>query len=159
MSVREDILLALQALLAADSFFPPAEIDAAEPGSWREAATTLGLADGLADAAAVQDCGEPELTRDGGPDDVWEMRGEFMIAYAVRAAPAARKAQRARRDAAAARIAALIAADRTLGLDPSTYAEVGPPTRHDNAPIKASAPVSTLLVPINVDYIATSAAG
>lgn len=157
MSVREDILLALQALLAADSFFPAAEIDAAEPGAWRENA--IGLADGLADAAAVQDCGAPELTRDGGPDDTWELRGEFMIAYAVRAAPLNRKAQRARRDAAAARIAALVAADRTLGLDPSTYAEVGAPTRHDGAPIKASAPVSTLLVPINVDYIATSAAG
>ncbi len=157
MTTREDILYALQGMLAGDSFFPEAEIDADEPQAWR--ATAGGLAAGLQDAAAVQDCLEPAVTRDAGPEDSWELRGEFMIAYAVQAASANRKAQRARRDQATEKVEALIAADRTLGLGLSIYAEIGPAQRHNNAPIKASAPVATVLIPINVDYIAPSAAG
>lgn len=157
MTTREDILGALQAMLAADSFFPEADIDADEPKAWRASAD--GLDDGLADAAAVQDCLEPIVTRNAGPEDSWELRGEFMIAYAVQAAPANRKAQRARRDRAQEKVEAMIAGDRTLGLGVCIYAEIGPAIRHNNAPIKAAAPVATVLIPINVDYIAPSAAG
>jgi hypothetical protein len=157
-TLREAILVALQGLLQADSFFPDdVEIDAEEPKAWRSSAD--GLTAGLADAAAVQDCDKPEVTRDGGPDDVWELRGAFVIAYAVSASPQFRGQQRARRDLAERKIAELIALDRTLGLDPSVYAEVGPVERHNNAPIKATAPVATSIVTINVDFIAPSAAG
>lgn len=157
MTVRANITAALQALLATDLFFPAAEIDAEEPSAW--IAIEPSQPSGLTHAAAVHGCPPPSVTRDAGGESEWELRGEFVIAYAVQAAAKNRQAQRARRDAATEKVQALIAANRTLGLDVSVYAELGAPEEHNEPPVKGAANVCSVIIPIFVDYIAPSAAG
>lgn len=153
---REQILQALRALLGGDSaFFPPPELDAPEPKNWRTAIP--GVAVAMGDHASVQD-GHVTVTRDGGRENDWELELEATLAYAVYAADGV--ARRRRRDAAARHIEALIAGSRDLGLgDPQVYAEIGETVRDDLVPIKAAAPVALLMVTVNVQYVAASAAG
>jgi hypothetical protein len=153
-TTHEDILQGLTALLAAHPLFAGLTeigIDVAEPGQWRD------LGNGLQDALAVQDGAAPEITRDGGAADDFELRCEIMVAYAVQGRD--RTERRRRRDAAAVAISDVVAANRQLGLaDVQVYAEAASAARDDNAPIKAAAPVATLLVSLTVDYTAASAA-
>ena len=152
---REQILRALQSMMEQSGFFPPVSLDAPEPDDWRT--PIPGEASALGDHAAVQD-GPVKVTRDGGAVNDWELELEATLAYSV--AGADRGARRARRDAGAAMIQALIRADRQLGLgDPQVYAEIAEAIRDDNIPVKASAPVALLLVTVAVQYVAPSAAG
>jgi hypothetical protein len=155
--MREAILSALAGLLAADGFFPAVAIDAPEPEAFVE--DTPGLPGGLSHFLALQDPEELVVTRDAGPEDDCELRGEWIVAYIVQAAPAYARVQRARRRTAERKVADLIAADRTLGLNPEVYAELGPATRHNAQPVNATSPCATTLISIFVDFTAPSAAG
>jgi len=154
---RSQILKALQGLVASDNFFPPAEIDEAQPDAWRESAE--GLAAGLGDACAVQD-GPLEVTRDGGGEDDFEVRLSAMIAYSVQSVDSLRDERRARRDEAEAKIEGLIAANRDLGLGPEVYAIIDQPVFRDEAAYGAGGnTVAVSQITISVDYTAASAAG
>lgn len=159
-TMRERILGALSALLAseaAEGFFPPAPIGEAEPSLWTEIPAA-----GLRHAAAVQDGPPPEhlaFARGAAGAGGDELELEAAVAYAVQAAPAAGQdmaallaARRARRDAAPRRIAALIAADPTLGISPEVYAEARPADRRDEVPFSNALPAAVAIVPVLVLY-------
>lgn len=165
MTEREAILQALAALLASPSaagFFPAAAIDEPEPSGWVPVADS-----NLRHACAVQDGPPPDhLARVHGGGDSDELELEAAVAYAVQAVPVAgaspetlRAARRARRDLAVDRIAALIAANRTLGLGVEVWAEVAPAQRDDEVSFANAVPAATVIVPVRVLYTAAHAAG
>lgn len=162
MTTREAILQALAAMLATvPELFPPAAIDEPEPSAW----TPLGaLGDDARTlhAAAVQDGPPPDhlgFVRGGAGGDELEL--EAAIAYAVQYQPGpgddaakAREIRRAVRDRAAPIVAALIAADRTLGLGHDVWAEVQPVQRDDAVSFANAVPTATAVIPIRVLYTA-----
>ena len=168
MTTREDILGALSSLLATDPFFPPADIDEAEPTHWVEVEAVTIDSIRLVHACAVQDGPPPtQLGRARGAEGeaLDELELEAAISYGVQAQVGAgvtirdcQKARRARRDVAVTRVAALIAANRTLGLGPEVWAEVAPAQRDDGVTFANAAPTATAVVPVRVLYSATHAA-
>ena len=169
-TLRESILEALRDLLATDDFFPAAAIDEPQPnpsgpGGW---AAIAGTSPRLQHACAVQDGPPPDhlaFARGAEDQDADELELEAMIAYVVSAAPDSgqlsadcRAARRARRDEAVRRIAALVAANRTLGLSSEVYAEVRPAQRDDAVAFPNAEPGAVALVPVRVLYTAASAA-
>lgn len=166
MAEHEAILEALRDLLATDpDTFPPALIDEPDPSAWREIADTSPR---LRDACAIQP-GSPSdhlaFVRGGDDLDADELEMEPTVAYAVSALPDAgqtaadcRAARRARRDLAIRRLAALIAADRTLGLGGEVYAEVRPAQREDEVAFPNAEPGAVAMVPVRILYTAASAA-
>jgi hypothetical protein len=169
MTTREDLLDALVALLATDDFFPPAALDEPEPSSWTEVASAAIDEIRLTHALAVQDGPPPEaMARARGPEGAAldELELEAAIAYGVQAEAGAgstvaqvRAARRARRDEAVTRIAALIAANRNLGL-PSLeiWAEVAPAQREDEVAFTNATAAATAVVPVRILYTAAHAA-
>lgn len=166
MTPREAILTALADLLvspAAGGFFPPAAIDEPEPSGW----VAVGGAPGMLHAAAVQDGPPPErLAYVRGADDTDELELEAVVAYAVQRPVAAsetmavaRSARRARRDQAVERLAALIAANRTLGLGAEVWAELGPAQRDDEVAFANAVAAAVAVIPVRVLYTASHAAG
>lgn len=155
MTTREAILLALAALLKSDPFFPEPDLDAPEPRNWRT--PVPGAKSALQDCVTVQD-GDVSVTRDGGAEDSWELQLDAAIVYVVQGVD--RRERRRRRDQAGEHIAALIAGNRSLGLeDPQIYAEIAEgPDRDDEVPVKAAAPVALIRVPIAIQFIASSPA-
>lgn len=156
MTRHEQILLAMQALLIADPFFPPdTALDAPEPSNWRK--NIPGVVSALSDHATVQD-GPVEVTRDGGAQNDWELELEMGVVYAVQGAVASER--RSRRDQAAEHVAAIIRAARDLGLqDPQVYAEIKSIERDDEVPVEATAPVALSRITVCVQFIADSPAG
>lgn len=154
-SRREQILGALVDLIGSDPFFPPCEVDSAEPRNWR--ASGVGLPVGLQDAVVVQD-GQVEVTRDGGAEDDFELRLGAVVAYAVTSAETSRAARRARRDEAVAKIEALIAGDRSLGFN-EVYAVIDEPAQREDDVFTGGKQAAVIAITINVDYTAASAAG
>lgn len=164
---REDILLALSALLATrPDVFPPAPVDEPEPANWAPVEPAGGIT--LQHAAAVQDGPPPDrvgLVRGAEGDPLEELELEAAISYGVQAKPgpdvtleACRLARRARRDLAIRTVAALIAANRTLGLGPEVWAEVLPADRQDDVRFANAIPTATAVVPVRVLYTAAHAA-
>ncbi len=167
MTMREQILLALAQLLAspeAEGFFPPAAIDEPEPSGWIAVEGDARLTH----AAAVQDGPPPDrlafVRSDDGDTDELEL--EAVVAYAVQCPlvagqtmAEARSARRARRDEAVERLAALIAANRTLGLGVEVWAELGPAQRDDEVAFANTVAAATAVVPVRVLYTAGHAAG
>ena len=155
MSKREDILQGLRSLIASDSWFPTVWLDEPEPSNWRT--NIPGEVAAMGDYCAVQD-GPLHITRDGGAANDFELQVDTTIAYAVMLADGAPR--RLRRDTASDRIAALIAANRGLGLgDPQIYAEISDATRDDNVPVNHAAPAAILLLTVSIQFVAPSAAG
>ena len=160
-TTREEILERLRALLHLDTFFPDPEIDAPEPTLWRPDMDEAGGLPGILparmwDASNVAD-GPVSVTRDAGDEDSCELMLSCAIAY-VCASPH-QSARRARRDDAAVLLEALIADDRTLGLDPQVYARIASADRDDKVAIRHAVPVAAIIINIEVDYVAASPAG
>lgn len=169
-SRREQILQALYQALHDDGFFPSRDgegdgaralcLDEPEPTGWRTL-SGAGL-DGLIDCANVAD-GPFEATAEvlGADDDpsaaMVEGVLDAVVAYCV--AGEDKDARRARRDAGALRIEAVVRADPTLGMDFDCYARVSDATRDDDAPVPAGAPVANVIATIEVTYAATSPLG
>jgi hypothetical protein len=152
---REQILEAFRIMLRTDDFFPEPELDAPEPVNWRTDIPGAQVA--MGDHCSVQD-GDVRVTRDGGAENDWELELDAVIAYAVYASD--QRIRRRRRDAAQGHIAALIRADRTLGLgDPQIFAEIGESVRDDHIPVQAAQPVALLIVTVTVQFVTSSAAG
>lgn len=170
-TTREAILEALVVMLAASNgFFPAGEIDEPEPSHWTPVADQPPGVRKILHAVAVQDGPPPDrlaLVRGGDDDDACdELELEAAIAYAVRVELGAgetnasgRSARRARRDEGVETIAALVAADRTLGLGVEVYAEVMPAQRDDDIAFPNAPASATAVVPIRVLYTAAHAAG
>jgi len=154
-SKRELIINAVANLLATDNVFPPAQLEEPEPSNFLPADP---LNPSIGHVLSVQE-GPTIITRDGGRDDDFELEVEILVGYAVQAVD--RMTRRQFRDAAAARLEALIAANRTLGLtfSPAPYAEIRELTRDDNVYTDGGLPVATLILTIAVAYVAASAAG
>ncbi|WGM45238.1 hypothetical protein KOAAANKH_00099 [Brevundimonas sp. NIBR10] len=169
-TTREAILEALVAMLAgSNGFFPAAVIDEPEPSHWDEVAAQPPGTLRLLHAVAVQDGPPPDvLSVLSGPEgeNLYELELEAAVAYAVRAEIGAgdtnatgRSARRARRDEGVENLAALIAADRTLGLGPEVYAELQPAQRDDDVAFPNAPATATAVGPIRVLYTAAHAAG
>lgn len=169
MTTREDLLNAMVALLATDDFFPPAALDEPEPSSWTEVAAAAVNEIRLTHALAVQDGPPPEaMARARGPEGAAldELELELAVAYGVQAEAAAgstpaqvRTARRARRDEAVTRVAALVAANRTLGLaSQEIWAEVAPAQRDDEVAFTNGTATATAVVPVRILYTAAHAA-
>lgn len=168
MTTREDLLNAMVALLATDDFFPPAALDEPEPSSWTEVAAAVNEIR-LTHALAVQDGPPPEaMARARGPEGAAldELELELAVAYGVQAEAGAgstpaqvRTARRARRDEAVTRVAALVAANRALGLSSmEIWAEVAPAQRDDEVAFTNGIATATAVVPVRILYTAAHAA-
>lgn len=153
---HDEIMHALAALIAADPFFPAPEMDAPEPTNLR--AAVPGAVSSIRDHCTVQSEEPSEVTREGGSEVSWELEGRFSVVYAV--AGGELRERRARRDAAVRHLEAIVEGNRTLGLgDPQIYAELGPVERGNEIAVKGTAGFALALIPVNVQYVARSAAG
>lgn len=152
----EQILEALKTLFGSDPFFPPASVAEPEPKNMR--ADVPGATSSVRDHLVLQCDEAPEITRDGGAENSWELEGRYSAVYAVLGGDV--RERRSRRAQAVAHAAALIAGRRDLGLqDPQIYAELGPAERGDEVAVKGVPGFALILIPINVQYVAQSAAG
>lgn len=164
-TLRERIVEALFTLVSTDAFFPsPATdpeamtLDDPEATGWRM------LDGGLQDCADVSDMqGDVDVVAEalGGDGDasdiVCDLNLKPTLAYAC--AGADKSARRARRDTAAQHFTDLIAADRTLGVDPQVYAVIEAAERRDDVPQDGAQVAATLIVTLSIDYVASSPAG
>jgi hypothetical protein len=149
------LVLGLQTLLATDSFFPAAEIDASEPD---DLVAVVGVTPLMNHHCTVQSGKPPEITRDGGAANTWEMEAELEVVYLAQSQN--RVQRRARRETAVAHVVALIAAHHDLGIgDPEIYAEIREAERDDEIAVKGTAPAAIVKITIAVQFIALSAAG
>lgn len=168
--LREPILNALAALLAdEEGFFPPAVIDEPEPSRWDILGAPFAAGMTVLHALAVQDGPPPEVlsfVRGAEHELTDELELEAAVAYGVRVElgagqtmDRARTTRRALRDLAVRKIAALISANRNLGLGDEVWAEVRPAQRDDDVAFPNATAVATAVVPIRVLYTAAHAAG
>lgn len=147
---------ALEALIAADPFFPTPSLDAPEAANLRTAIP--GEAGPMADHCMIESPEELEVTRDGGAADSWELQGEFLVSYLANSVDV--RGRRRRREAAKEEIVALIRENRDLGTgDAEVYAEIAYGRRQDEILAKGAPGSSLITIAIAVQFVAESAAG
>lgn len=168
MTTREDILNSLAAMLRVAGF-DEVPVDEPEPSRWKPYEYNGPGQMSVYHAMAVQDGPPPTslaFVRGGSDDEATEeLEFEAAVAYAVQVKPGAgstaddcRYERRRKRDEVVDLVRWLIKQDRTLGIGPEVYAEVGAVQRDDEITFANALPSATAVIPIRVLYTGSDAA-